>query len=205
MRTESSSLGDLLFGQTRSRILALLFGHPDETFFVRQISRQIGTSVGTVQRELETLSGIGLVERSTSGKQVYYRANSAHPAYTELRSLIAKTSGIFQMLTSALAPLAQRIALAFVYGSMARQEETAASDVDLMVVGDVTFDEILEHLAPVERAGGRAINPTLYSESEFRSKLKDNNHFLRSVLNGVTVPLIGNLDEPRKMGRVRLA
>jgi predicted nucleotidyltransferase len=200
MRTYSSTLGDLLFGQTRSRILALLYGHPDEAFFVRQIAREIGTSVGTVQRELETLSGIGLVDRSTSGKQVYYRANPAHPAYAELCSLIAKTSGIFQMLTSALAPLAQRIAMAFVYGSMARQEETAGSDVDLMVVGDVTLDEILEHLAPVERASGRAINPTLYSENEFRSKLKDNNHFLRSVLNGVTVPVIGKLDEPRKMG-----
>jgi uncharacterized protein len=200
MRTDSSALGDLLFGQTRSRILALLYGHPDETFFVRQISRQIGISVGTVQRELETLSGVGLIDRSTSGKQVYYRANPAHPAYTELRSLIAKTSGIFQMLTSALAPLAQRIAVAFVYGSMARYEETAGSDVDLMVVGDVTLDEILEHLAPVERASGRAINPTLYSESEFQSKLKGNNHFLRSVLNGVTVPLIGNLDEPGKVG-----
>jgi len=205
MRTISSALGDLLFGQTRSRILALLYGHPDETFFVRQIARQIETSVGTVQRELETLSGIGLVDRSASGKQVYYRASSAHPAYAELRALIAKTSGIFQMLTSALAPIAQKITVAFVYGSMARQEETAASDVDLMVVGDVTLDEILEHLAPVEQASGRAINPTLYSENEFRSKLKGNNHFLKSVLNGATVPLIGKLDEPEKMGRVRLA
>jgi len=200
MRTSSSALGDLLFGQTRSRILALLYGNPDESYFMRQIARQIETSVGAVQRELETLSQIGLADRSTSGKQVYYRANLTHPAFSELRSLIAKTSGVFELLASSLDPLSGRIHLAFVYGSVARHEETAASDVDLMVVGDVTLDELLERLAPVERAIGRAISPTLYSESEFRSKLKGGNHFLTSVLSGATVPLIGKLNEPGKMG-----
>jgi len=200
MRAETSAIGEVLFGQTRSRVLSLLYGHADEAFFVRQIARQVQTSVGAVQRELETLFKIGLAERSTSGKQVYYRANWAHPAYAELRSLIAKTSGVFERLASALEPLEERISLAFVYGSVARQEETAASDVDLMIVGDVTLDELLEHLAPVEGAIGRALNPTLYSESEFRSKLDASNHFLQSVLHGEKVILIGEQVELGTVG-----
>ena len=195
----------MLFGQTRGRILRLLFGHPDRTFYVRQIARETGVSVGTVQRELEALAQVGIVERSDSGHQVYYQANRKHPVFSELQSLIAKTVGVFQLLRSALARLAERISLAFVYGSMASRKENAGSDVDLMVVGDVTLDEILAQLAPVERTIGRAINPTLYSVHEFDSKLKSGNHFLTSVMGGEKVVLIGEDDEsgkvePRKVG-----
>jgi predicted nucleotidyltransferase len=200
MRTYVSTLGDLIFGQTRGRILTLLYGHPDETFFVRQISRQVGTSVGTVQRELETLAQFGLINRSVSGRQVYYQANRDHPAFAEIHSLIAKTVGVFQLLGSALAPLEKRVSLAFVYGSMARRDESAGSDVDLMVVGDATLDEVLTQLAPVERMIGREINPTVYSTDEFKSRLQEGNHFLRSVLRGEKVLLIGEEDELGKMG-----
>ena len=119
MRTESDQLGDLLFGQTRGRILRLLFGHPDQTFFVRQLARETGISVGSVQRELETLSQVGLIVRSISGHQVYQQANRNHPVFAEIHALVAKTVGVFQLLSSALAPLAQRITQAFVYGSVA--------------------------------------------------------------------------------------
>jgi predicted nucleotidyltransferase len=200
MRTEPKALGDLLFGQTRGNVLALLFGMPDQSFFVRQIARRIGTSVGPVQRELKTLSEVGLIDRSTVGKQVFYRANQDHPGFPELRSLVAKTSGIFHLLRSALMPLADRITMAFVYGSMARGEENAGSDVDLMVIGDVTLDEILTHTTPVERNLGRAINPTVYALKEFRSKLDSGNHFLNSVVRSKNVFLIGDEDELRKMG-----
>jgi len=200
MSTEVGALGDLIFGQTRGRILALLYGHPDRTFFVRQISRHAGTSPGAVQRELETLSQLGLIGRSASGRQVYYQANRAHPVYAELHSLIAKTVGVFHLLGSALAPLAKRIRLAFVYGSMARRNENAESDVDLMIVGDVTLDEVLAQLAPVEREIGREINPTVYSTEEFRTRLEVGNHFLQSVLRGEKVILLGDLDEFGKMG-----
>jgi predicted nucleotidyltransferase len=200
MSTNVGTLGDLIFGQTRGRILALLYGHPDETFFVRQISRQVGTSVGTVQRELETLSQIGLIDRSVSGRQVYYKANRNHHVFAEIHSLIAKTVGAFQLLSSALAPFANRISLAFVYGSIARRDEKAGSDVDLMIVGDVTLDEILTQLSPVERAISRPINPTVYTASEFKSRLQKGNHFLRSILRGEKVLLIGEKDEFGKMG-----
>jgi uncharacterized protein len=200
MRTEADTLGDLLFGQTRGRILALLYGMPDRAFFTRQIARQVGTSVGTVQRELETLSQIGLIERSATGMQVFYQANRDHPAYAELRSLIAKTTGTFHLLRSALAPLVKKIAFAFVYGSMARGDENGASDVDLMVIGDVSLDEILTQLTPAGRELGRAINPTDFSLKEFKSKLKEGNHFLKSVMRGKKVLLAGDEDELRKMG-----
>jgi hypothetical protein len=127
MRTKPDTLGDLLFGQTRGRILALLYGMPDQAFFTRQIARQVGTRAGTVQRELETLSQIGLIERSLSGMQVFYQSNREHPAYAKLHSLVAKTAGVFHILRSALAPLAKKLAFAFVYGSMARGDENAGS------------------------------------------------------------------------------
>jgi predicted nucleotidyltransferase len=200
MRTKSAQLGDLLFGQTRGRILRLLFGHPDQSFFVREIARDTGISVGSVQRELETLSQVGLIVRSTSGHQVYHQANRNHPVFLEIHALVAKTVGVFQLLSSALAPLAKRISQAFVYGSVAGRSENAESDVDLMIVGEVTLDETLAQLASVEPLIGRTINPTIYSPKEFKTKLQSGNHFLRSVMRSERVFLIGEEDEPRKLG-----
>ena len=172
----------------------------DKSFFVRQIARETGiSSVGAVQRELETMATFGLISRSTLGNQVFYQANREHPAYAELHSLIAKTLGILQQLRSALAPLATKISVAFVYGSIAAGEEKAGSDVDLMVIGDVTLDEVLQRLAPAERAIGRPINPTVYSLSEFKSKLHAGNHFLNSVMRGKNKFLIGDADDLRKV------
>ncbi len=190
----------LLFGQTRGRILALLYGLPEETFYGRQIARHTATSAGTVQRELKLLSGVGLISRSSRDRQILYRANSAHPTYPEIRSLVAKTSGIFEQLRSALAPLASRIDIAFVFGSIARNDEDANSDVDLMVVGDAKLDEILTLLLSVERIVGRAINPTVYSAAEFQGKLDTGNHFLRAVMQGRKVFLIGDDDELGEVG-----
>ena len=200
MRTDMSPLGVLLFGQTRGRILAYLFGKPEEASFIRQIAREVGTSVGAVQRELTNLSKLQLIERSVDGKQVYYRANKSHRIFAELHSLVAKTSGIYYRLRSALEPIASEISFAFVYGSMASGEENSESDIDLMVIGEVTLDEILMRLTPAERSLGRPINPAVFSLAEFRSKLKGRNHFLKSVLRGKKVMLIGDEDELEPMG-----
>ena len=205
MSTDVSALGDLLFGQARGRVLQLIFGQPEQTFFVRQIAREVSMSAGSVQRELEALAQVGLLVRSRSGHQVYYKANRNHPVFAEIHALVAKTVGVFQLLTSALTPLAKRISLAFVYGSVASRSENAESDVDLMIVGDVTLDEVLVQLGPVERLIGRPINPTLYSDSDFKNKMDSGNHFLRSVMRGEKVFLIGEdhgsrEDAPRKVG-----
>jgi predicted nucleotidyltransferase len=191
MSTFSASLSDLLFGQTRGRIFALLFGRPEQSFYIRQIARETRTSAGSVQRELEALASVGLIQRTDSGHQVYFQANRNHPVYHEIHALVAKTVGVFQLLGTALAPLANRISQAFVYGSLASGSENAQSDVDLMIVGEVTLDEVLAELAPVEPQIGRPINPTLYSDSDFKTKIDSGNHFLRSVMQGKKVFLIG--------------
>jgi uncharacterized protein len=203
MRAEG--LAGALFGKGRVAILGLLYGHPDRSFFYREITRQLtGLSVGTIQRELDTLSQLELVTRSTVGKQVFYQANRKHPIFSELRALLAKTVGAFELLRSALSPYGDRIRLAFVYGSMARQEEGADSDVDIMVIGDVGLEDVLEQLSVSEKTIGRPINPTVYSGAELKSKLASGNHFLTSVVSGDKVFLIGDEDELRKLCAERL-
>ena len=202
----SAALSDVLFGKGRGAILALLYGHPDQSFYYRQITRRLDSvSVGTLQRELDTLSRLGLIDRATVGKQVFYRANRLHPAFPELRALVAKTVGAIQVLRSALASLAERISLAFIYGSVARQEEKAESDVDLLIVGKATLEEVLARLGDVELSLGRAVNPTVYSAAEFKSKLAKGNHFLNSVVRGERVFVIGGEDELAKVAGIRLA
>jgi predicted nucleotidyltransferase len=204
MRTLSTSVGDLLFGQTRGRVLALLYGTPDESFFVRQIARQIETSVGAVQRELTQLAHVGLIKRSAVGSQVFYQANQEHADFQELHALLAKTVGVFQVLISALAPLESRINFAFVYGSVARGDDKATSDIDLMVVGAVSLDDVLDAVGPLEKQLRRPVNPTIYSLEDLRARLHAGNHFLQSLMSSKKVFLIGSEDEFRKAGTTRL-
>lgn len=205
MRAQAPALGDVLFGKARGAILALLYGHPKEAFYYRQITRQLGDiSAGSLQRELDTLSQLGVIERSTIGNQVFYKANLKHPVYPELRALISKTVGVFQVLSSALEPLAGRISFAFVYGSMARQEDKAESDIDLMVVGKATLEEIVARLTDAERMLGRLLNPTVYSVAEFKAKLAGGNHFLTSVLPRQKVFLIGDENDLGEVAGKRL-
>jgi predicted nucleotidyltransferase len=198
-------LADLLFGRTRGAVLALLYGRADQSFYTRQIAREVDASVGAVQRELENLSKVGLIVRSSVGNQVFYQANRDAPIFREMQALVNKTIGIFSVLRSALHPLAKRVLVAFVYGSLARKEETAQSDVDLLVVGKATLDEVLSRLSTVEKSIGRPINPTVYSVAEFKSKLASKNHFLTAVVKGQKLFLLGDEDELRKVGGARLA
>ena len=200
-----TGLADLLFGRTRGAVLALLYGRADQSFYTREIAREVDASVGAVQRELENLSKVELILRKSVGSQVFYQANRDTPIFPEMQALINKTIGIFGVLRSALHPLSKRIVAAFVYGSVAREEATAQSDVDLMVVGKATLDEVLSRLSTAEKGIGRSINPTVYSLAEFKSKLAAGNHFLTSVLKGQKVFLVGDEDELRKVGRARLA
>jgi len=204
MSTSTPSLGDLLLGQTRGQILALLLGAPDESFFTRQIARQIATSVGTVQRELTRLADAGLIVRSALGSQVFYRANRDHPIFPELRALLAKAMGVFELLKKALAPLSARIDFAFVYGSVARGDDNAASDIDLMVIGAVSLDDILDALGPMEKQLRHPVNPTIYSLKDLKQRYRAGNHFLRSLNNTSKVFLIGAEDDFRKALATRM-
>lgn len=205
MRAKARSVGDVLLGKGRGAILGLLYEHPDQSFYYRQLTRELRSlSAGTLQRELGTLTRLGLIERSTLGKQVFYRANRVHPVFPEVRALVSKTVGLIARLGSALAPLADRISIAFIYGSIARQEERSESDVDLMIIGGALLEDVLGKLANVEASVRRAVNPTVYSVSEFKTRLSAGNHFLNSVMRDQKIFLIGDEDGLRKMGGIRM-
>lgn len=205
MSTHPIALSDVLFGQIRGGVLALLYGQADRSFYVRQIARHVNASVGAVQRELEKLAEVDLIVRTEVGNQVFYQVNQRNPVFAEMQALVGKTLGIFNILRSALEQLVERVTLAFVYGSVARQEEKAGSDIDLMIIGDVALDDVLALLSDAETKLGRAVTPTVYSVNEFSNKLEGGNHFLNAVVSGNKVFLIGNEDELRKMAGVRMA
>ena len=201
MGTLPMSLSKVLFGDSRKAILALLYGHADQQFYLREIARRAGTAIGATQRELWQLTGAGLLHRTRRGNQVYYQANRENPIFAELKSILAKTSGIPDVLRETLAPLADRIKLAFVYGSIARGEETASSDVDLMVVGEVGFADVVFALSQIEAKLGREVNPTVYGLREFRKKLAAKNHFLSTVAKEKKLFVVGDEREFRRLGQ----
>ncbi len=195
MITVNDHLTETLLGKTRRSILSILYGHADETFYLRQLVRVAGGGTGAVQRELKVLTDAGIILRLVKGRQVYYQANARCAVYPELKSLVMKTAGMGDALKIALIPLAERIQLAFIYGSVARGGESRESDVDLFVVGDVTLAELVEALGPVQLTLNREINPTVYPVEEFRTKRAAGHHFITSVLEGAKVFLIGGEDD----------
>jgi predicted nucleotidyltransferase len=188
-----------LFGRTRSALLGRLYSRAEESFYLRQLAREIGGGHGALQRELQHLTDMGLVVRSAQGNQVLYRANSRGPIFSELKSLIAKTVGIREVLASGLGTLDSKIRIAFVYGSVARQQERADSDVDLMVVGSASFGEVVSALGRAQSELGREINPTVFPVSEFRSKMAAGNHFLRTMISEKKIFVIGTQNELAKL------
>lgn len=188
-----------LFGQTRGALLALLYGHADQSFYVRQLVREIGAGHGAIQRELKQLVKLGLLQRRAQGNQVLYQANPESPIFPEIRSLIAKTAGVHDAIHSALEGLLAGIRVAFIYGSVARQTERANSDIDLMVLGNVAFSEVVAALSPAQTLLNREINPTVFSVSEFGSKLKSGNHFLRAVMAAKKIVVVGTEHELAKL------
>ena len=194
-------LSRALFGKTRRSLLAILYRDPNQSFYVRQIIRLIGSGHGSVQRELKQLSEAGILTRSHKGRDVYYQANLNCPIYEELRSLILKTSGLGDILRAALGPLDNRIKAAFIYGSFTVGRDTFSSDVDLMVIGDVTFGEVVQALQPAQETLGREINTTVYPSNEFVEKVSDKNNFLNRVLSGKKIFLIGDNNELARLAR----
>ncbi len=194
---ESTSHG--LFGRTRTAILSLLYGHADDSIYLRHLVRETGAGIGAVQREVKQLSDAGLIVRKTVGNLVFYQANRKSPVFSELRGLLLKTAGVRDVLREALAPLKNRIQVAFVYGSIAAQKERTDSDVDLMIVGDASFDEVVPALSVAGKKLRREINPTIYPAREFRSKLGSGNHLLTSVLQSKRLFVIGNENDLREL------
>lgn len=194
-----------LFGKTRQAVLALLYGHDRESFYLRQIVRAVSVGQGSVQRELAHLTAVGLLIRTRQGNQVYYQANRSAPVFVELKSLLVKTAGVADVLQSALAVHSDRIQAAFLYGSVATGTDKAASDIDLLVIGKVSFGEVAEAVSVAQEKLQREINPSVYSPEEFRKKLLAGHHFVRQVFQGPKVFLIGSERELKRLGAKRLA
>ncbi len=196
---------EALFGKTRRSILALLFGHAEEAFHLRKVLRLAGVAPGAGQRELKRLSEAGIVLRTVKDNQVLFQANGLCPVFDELRSLVIKTAGVVDVLRKALDRSRGRISLALLHGSVARGEAGRDSDIDLLVVGDAAFEDVVESVAPAQETLRREINPMVMSLEEFLKRLSERDHFLDAVLRSPNIPVIGDLNELVRMGKERLA
>lgn len=194
MKTKAA-LSDLLFpNQYRRKVLGLLLMRPEQQIHLRELARVIGAAPGTLKKELDALCEAGLLRAERVGNQVRFCANTAHPVFPELQALIRKTIGLADALRLSLAPLAGRIDAAFVFGSMASGTESAGSDIDLMVVGDAGFAEIVDVTYAAQATLGREINPKVMNASEWQAKKAERNAFLQDVLNKPRIMLIGDAD-----------
>lgn len=189
---EGTSLADALFSTVQQRVLAYLFGQPERSFFATELIRLAGGGSGAVQRELARLEDSGLVTVSRVGTQKHYQANPKSPIFSELCAIAQKTVGLAEPLREALRPLAKRISAAFVYGSVAKKRDTAASDIDLMVIsGKVTYADLFTALEEVSARLGRQVNATVYSSQELAKRVKQDNAFVTRVLAQPKIWIVG--------------
>ena len=185
-------IADALFSKGRQRVLGVLFGNPGRSFYANEVIALAGSGTGAVQRELIRLEATGLVTATRVGKQKHYQANAAAPVFEELRGLVLKTSGLADVLRAALAPLIGQIGAAFVYGSVAKKQDTATSDIDLMVVSNsLTYADLFAALEDSANRLGRKVNPTVYSPQELAKRRKQGNAFVTRVLAQPKIWLIG--------------
>lgn len=190
-----ASLADALFSTTQQRVLALLFGQPDRSFYASELIALAGAGSGAVQRELAGLEQSGLVTVRRLGTQKHYQANPDSPLFGELRGIVQKTVGLAEPLRAALAPLAAGIVAAFVYGSVAKKQDTAASDIDLMVVSDTLgYAEMYAALEAVGNQLGRTVNPTVYTRKQLAKRRREDAAFIKRVLGQPKVWIIGSDD-----------
>ncbi len=185
------SLPSLLFPEYRRRVLGLLLLRPEEALHGREIARRTGLPAGTITRELGKLAEVGLLKREKRGNQQVYSADTTGPIFTELASILRKTSGMADVLVQSLAPSAHKLRLAFVFGSVAQGRETSGSDIDVMLIGDISFREAVQLLHPTEAVLGREVNPKVFGTSEFTDKVRLE-PFLADVMAKPKLFLIGN-------------
>lgn len=197
-------LADALFGRTRQLALSWLLGRPDQAFYLRELVRLTGAGQGALQRELHVLTRAGIIQRTIRGRQVYFQADRGCPIFEELRSVLAKTAGLGDVLRNALAPLTDRIRVAFVFGSMVRGETRSSSDVDLLVVGDVSFGDVVDAIGPAQTRLARELNPSVYRPREFADKVRAGHHFVNAILKGPKLFILGGPDELERLAAVRL-
>ena len=194
----TSGLANALFPKGRQRVLAVLFGNPGRSFYANEVIALAQSGTGSVQRELAALSDAGLLTVKRQGNQKHYQANAEAPVFSELRGLVLKTMGLADVLKAALAGIQTQIDIAFVYGSVARQQDTALSDIDAMVISPtLSYGELFSALEAAATTLGRKVNPTLYTPEEFAKRIKQDNAFVTRVMKQPKIWLVG-AEESRK-------
>jgi len=187
-----SAWANLFASRALAGLLATFLTRPNETFYQRELASIINSARYTVQRELLRLEKAGLIVRVPRGNRVYYHADRRHPAFEDIKRVVLKTIGLGDALRDAIAPLGERVRLAFIYGSVAGGDETTGSDIDLLLVGDLTLRDVSAVLGPVGRELGKEFNPAVYPIEEFRAKIKERHHFITEVLKGEKIYLVGS-------------
>lgn len=191
-----SQIGDALFTKAQQKVLALLFGQADRSFYLNEVVRHAAMGRGVISRELSKLCDAGLLVVTKKGNQNHYQANAASPIFNELKQIIQKTMGVTGVLQQGLADLLPNLEYAFIYGSIAKGEDHAGSDVDVMLVGEnLNYSEIMQLLDPVEMQLQRAVNPTLYSPAEFTERLAQGQNFLTKVMQQTRIDLLSKSQE----------
>ncbi len=195
------SIATALFTDSQSRVFPWLFGQAGRSYHLSELRRLTGLGSASLQRELKRLSEAGLVHSERVGNLRLFSANQKSPVFNELVALTQKTLGVASLLRDALLPLAPRLQAAWLYGSVAKQTDTAQSDIDVMLVGEnLLLGSILELLLPLEAQLGRKINPSCYTPADFERRRADPDSFVNRVLAQPTVPLTGDSDEPARPG-----
>ena len=190
---------DALMPKTRQGILAATFVQPEKAWYISELARRLGVPSSSLQRELHDLSEAGVLKTHRQGRMVYYQANKDSPVFPDLRGLLLKTAGLVDVLAQALKPLGMKIQVAFVYGSIAAGTEQSDSDIDLMVVGQISPQALSVPLRRVRELLGREINPTVYTPAEFDRKRAANDHFLKQVLDKPKLFVLSNENELGKV------
>jgi predicted nucleotidyltransferase len=194
-------LAEALFTKTQQALLNVLFSNPETAYHFRAIARKAGVGQGTIQRELQRVTQAGIVVRELRDLQPTYRANKDCVIFAELRSIVVKTMGVAAALRNALETLADQIQVAFVFGSMAIAAETVQSDVDVLIIGEISMRDIASTFSNLQGTLGREVNPVIYSPDEYRTRLADGNHFLTALQNEPKIFLIGTQDELNRLGK----
>jgi len=197
----SRNIGDALFPKIKRQLLTLFFAAPDKKYYFREITRLIKASSGVVIRELRTLTKAGILSSEISGRQRYYWADPTCMIYSDLRNIVIKTFGVANAVEDALRKVTSEIRVAFLYGSIAAGADTGKSDIDLMVMGEISFRKLTSVLRKVEGTLNRELNPTLFSASEFKNRLRDDDHFIRTVMDSPKIFIIGTADDLARLAK----
>jgi len=196
-----SQLGNALFTTTQQKVLGLLYVQPDRSFYTKEILRLTGMGVATIKRELDRMLAAGILSMTRIGNQHHYQANPECPIYSELLGIVRKTFGIADVISAMLTPVYEQVDLAFIYGSIAKEEEVASSDIDLLVITDsLEYTDLMTVLSEAEPLLGRPINPSIYTMAQIKDKLQQRNAFLSRVMEQPKLWVKGCDSDIRKFG-----